>query len=94
VLTRQTVTVKKNVAAIAIRCEGAGACAGTLSLTSGKVKVGSAKYNVAAGKRAVVRVKLSRAARKVIARKRKLRATATAQGTKAPITLKLPARRR
>ena len=94
VLARQTVTVKKNVAAIAVRCEGASACTGTLAVTSAKVKVGSAKYNVAAGKRVVVRVKLSRAARRVIARKRKLKTTATAQGSKAPVTLKLPARRR
>ena len=93
-LARQTVTVKKNVASIVVSCPAGGACAGTLTLQSGAVKVGSAKFNVAAGKRAVVRVKLSAAARKVIAKKRKLRATATAQGSKAPITLKLPARRR
>jgi hypothetical protein len=93
-LTRQTITVKKNVAAVKIECPAGGACAGTLTLQSGKVKVGSGKFNVPAGKRAVVRIKLSRAARKLIARKRKLKATATAQASKAPITLKLPARRR
>ena len=93
-VARQTITVKKNVAAIKVDCPADGACAGTLTLQSGKVKVGSGKFNVPAGKRAVVRVKLSKAARKLIARKRTLKATATAQASKAPVTLKLPARRR
>jgi invasion protein IalB len=91
---RQTVTVKKNVAAVRVVCPAGGQCAGTLALASGKVKVGSARYSVAAGQRATVRIKLSRTARKLIARKRKLTATATAQQSRAAITLKLPKRRR
>jgi hypothetical protein len=96
VIARQTVTVKKNVAAVKVECPaGATAgCQGTLALSSGKVKVGSARYSLAAGKRGVVKVKLGKAARKLIARKRKLKATATASDAKAAITLKLPARRR
>jgi hypothetical protein len=91
-LKAQTVTVKKNVAAIAVECPAARSCAGTLALTSGKVKVGSARFDLAPGKRAVVRVKLTRAARELIARKRKLKATATAQQSRAAITLKLARR--
>jgi hypothetical protein len=91
-LARQTVTVKKNVAAIAVQCPATGSCAGTLALASGKVKVGSARFSVAAGKRTVVRVKLTKAAQKLIARKRKLKATATAQRRRAAITLKLARR--
>jgi RNA-binding protein YhbY len=49
---------------------------------------------LAAGKRGVVKVKLAKAARKLIARNRTLRATATATDAKAAITLKLPSRRR
>jgi hypothetical protein len=96
-IARQSVTVKKNVAAVKVSCPAAatGGCNGTLALTSGKVKVGSAGYSLAAGKRAVVKVKLSSAARKLIARKRKLNATATAAAqSTAKITLKLPAGRR
>ena len=69
-------------------------CQGTLALGSGKVKVGSARYGLTAGKRGVVKVKLGKAARKLIARKRKLKATASTADAKAAITLKLPAPRR
>jgi virginiamycin B lyase len=95
-IARQTVTVKKNVAAVKVECPAAATagCKGTLALLSGKVKVGSARYSLAAGKRGVVKVKLAKAARKLIARKRKLKATATATDVKAAITLKLPSRRR
>jgi hypothetical protein len=95
VIAKQTVTVKKNVAAVKVSCPaGTATCTGTLALTSGKVKVGSARYTVASGKRGVVKVKLAKAARKLIARKRTLKATANASSAKAKITLKLPVRKR
>src|SRR4051812_3153148 len=52
----QTVKVKKNVAAVKVECPATATngCTGALSLVSGKVKVGSARFNVAAGKRGVV----------------------------------------
>jgi hypothetical protein len=103
-LAKQTVVVKKNVVTISGDCDPratANVCAGTLELKSGKVKVGKSRYEVAAGQRATIRLKLTSAARKLIARKRKLKATATATPTfgtglavKAPVTLKLAAKRR
>jgi hypothetical protein len=95
-IARQTVTVKKNVASLKVACPAAAAtgCTGTLSLLSGKVKVGSARFSLAAGKRGVVKVKLAKAGRKLIARKRTLKTTATVSDTNAAVTLKLPARRR
>jgi hypothetical protein len=96
----QTVMVKKNVASVAVQCPATatGGCAGTLAITTAsKLKVGSARYSLAAGKQAVVKVKLGRAARKLIAAKRKVKATATALAgqnrTDAAVVLKLAAKR-
>ena len=97
-VAKQTITVKKNVAAVKVECPPAASagCKGTLALRGGKVKAGSARYSLTPGKRGVVKVKLTKAARKLIARKRTLKvtATATAASTSAPITLKLAPRRR
>jgi hypothetical protein len=62
---------KRGVARIKLTCPAAeaAACGGTVALrdSAGKA-LGSARYNVAAGATATVRVKLSRAARKRLRR--------------------------
>jgi hypothetical protein len=91
----QTIAVKKNVATAKVECPATAAapCSGKLTIASGKLTVGSARYTLAAGKRGTVKVKLGKAARKAIARTRKLKATAIAVAgtdrTQAAVVLKL-----
>lgn len=84
-----------------------GGCAGTVKLTSGSsaaavVTLGSARFKVAAGHSARLRVHLSRRGLRLLAKRHKLRVlatlvTRTASGsqtvTQAPFTLKAPRRR-
>ena len=69
-------------AAIALSCPaGSGGCSGKVTVTrtgtsARTIKLGSAQFRIAAGTTSKVKVKLSRAARKLLARKGKLKARA------------------
>lgn len=81
-------TGKKSVS-IPLTC--AAACSGSVKLWSkGKRKVGSARFSIAAGRTKRIKVKLSKAARKVLRRKGKLKVTLTfaPSGLKQTLTLK------
>ena len=101
----QTIAVKRNAARLKVRCpEGqSGECTGRVTLRKGKAPIGSARFSVRRGAAARVRVKLNKRGRKMIARKRKLKAvahviTSNAQGDRATararITLKLAQKRK
>jgi hypothetical protein len=80
-LRKQTVKVRKGVARIKVTCpvSAIGRCLGKLTLTKGKRKLGSRSFSIAAGRTARVRVKLSKAARRTLKRKHRLKAIATAR---------------
>ena len=111
----RSATERKGAVGIALACPAAtaGRCAGTLSLTAAapakrrarRVKLGSARFSIAAGKRATVTVKLSHGGLALLHSRHALKATATAAAkdaagasktTTASVTLKAsaPARRR
>ncbi|HEX8856664.1 MAG TPA: HYR domain-containing protein [Thermoleophilaceae bacterium] len=93
-------TVSGNYAYVPLGCPAASSvdCAGTLTLTTSSnaaktIKAGTAKFKIAKGKSAKVKVKLTKQARKILARKKKLRVKAKAttgslQSTRS-LTLKL-----
>jgi PKD domain-containing protein len=64
-LKRQTAVVRKRVARVKAKCPVAttGACAGTLRLLSGRKVIGRARFKIAAGKTARIRVKVKRVVR-------------------------------
>jgi hypothetical protein len=74
------------VAAVKVQCPAAelGPCAGTLTLKSGRAKLGSKRFSVARGGSAVIKVKLSKKGRKLLTRKRKLKTSAAATTVGAP----------
>jgi uncharacterized repeat protein (TIGR01451 family) len=92
VLHPQTVKAKKGSIGVTVGCKGTAItrCVGTDTVrTSGKVLVsghkrkltlGSAQFAVVAGKATTVKVKLSKAARKLLSQKKKLSTTETAVG--------------
>jgi hypothetical protein len=65
-LKRQTVVVRKRVARVKATCPAGtvGSCAGTLRLFDGRKVIGRARFTIAAGKSARVRVKVARVAKK------------------------------
>jgi hypothetical protein len=76
-----------------------GTCAGTLVLRYKAVKVGAKSFKIPAGRSATVAVRITKAGRKLLARKRTLRTKATAvardsrrkpETTTAKLTLKRP----
>ncbi len=85
-LAKQTVKVKRNVAAVKVQCPAAqlGPCAGRLTLKSGRTKIGSKRFSVARGGSAVVKVKLSKKGRKLLTRKGKVKTSAAATTVGAP----------
>jgi hypothetical protein len=70
---------KKGIVAIKLTCPGTAlvSCAGTDSLRYKKLKLGSKKFAIATAKTASVKIKLSKKARKLLAGKKKLKATQT-----------------
>jgi hypothetical protein len=72
--------------ALRLRCGGGGDCAGVLRLTarSGKrtVALGRRAYRIRAGRSGLVRVKLTRKGRALLARHGSLRVVASAPGTR------------
>ena len=97
-------TVFGNYAYVPLSCPATSAvdCAGTLTLTTSStaartIKAGTAKFRIAKGKSAKVKVKLTKPARKILARNKKLRVKAKAttgslQSTRS-LTLKLAKRK-
>ncbi|MGD9695238.1 MAG: hypothetical protein AB7V42_06205 [Thermoleophilia bacterium] len=59
--------------AVAIRCTGASACAGTLRLRRGAVTLGARAYRIARGGRATIAVRPTARGRRIISRSRTLR---------------------
>ncbi len=76
------------VAVPATCAAGGGACSGTLTLTVKGKKVGSGNYQLAAGQSSTVTVKLTKKARKQLAKKGKLKVVATAGDSTAKLKLK------
>ncbi|HEX8743044.1 MAG TPA: hypothetical protein VF712_07910 [Thermoleophilaceae bacterium] len=70
---------------VRVACGGSGTCAGTLRLQvpSGRrtKTIGAARYRVAAGRVATVRIRLTRDGLSALRRKRKLRVSAVAKGS-------------
>lgn len=90
-------TVKAGKAPLSVSCPGPGACKGTIELTA-KVRidrktktivVGSASYDIPAGQSAVVKVALTRRARKLL-RKGSLEVRASGPGIDGTLRLKQP----
>ena len=115
ILTRSTRATRNWVVKVRLRCVGDERCRGRLTLrTRGKVRtaakrrkltLGRRSFSIPAGKKRTVKVKLRRAARRVLrrARKRRLRARAIAtpkagevvfETTRRKVTIKAPKRRR
>lgn len=109
----RSATERRGAVGIALACPAAtaGGCTGTLALTAAasvkrgakRVKLGSVRFSIAAGKRATVALKLSRAGLALLHRRGSLKATATATAkdgggaskkTTATLTLKPAARPR
>ncbi len=88
------------VVSVRVRCPASrtASCVGTVKLTSGHLKLGSARFRVAHGRSATVHVKLGRRARAQLARRRRLRVkaafrlSAPAQRTTKTFTLLAPRR--
>lgn len=104
-LANQSVKVRRNVAAVRVTCPAAplAPCTGSLAVKRGRTRIGSKRFSVARGSTTVVRVRLGRKGRRLLARKRKLTASATATTVGAPgqradakarLKLKLPAPRK
>jgi hypothetical protein len=75
----RTASVNRSGSArVALTCPaGSGGCSGKLTLTAAKhTQLGSARFRITAGSSRNVSVKLTKAGRKLLARKRKLRARA------------------
>jgi hypothetical protein len=73
----QTVS-RKGTVSVKVSCPAVRelACTGTITLTSG-IKLGSARFRVAAGRTTTIRVKLTKAGRKRLQAKKRLKAKAT-----------------
>ena len=80
---------KSGAVAVPASCAaGGGACAGKLTLTVKGKTVGSGNYQLAAGESGTVTVKLTKKARKKLAKKGKLKVVATAGDSTAKLKLK------
>jgi hypothetical protein len=76
---------RRGSARVALTCPaGSGGCSGKLTLSAAKrMQLGSARFRIAAGSTRNVTVKLTKSARKLLARKRKLRARAVVAASNA-----------
>lgn len=102
-IVSKSATVKKGTARIKVACprNAVTRCSGSLTLTAKAKQVGRASFAIASGRTGVVKVKLSKKARKTLKSKTKLKTKAKttavdARGGKAvvrtrKVTLKLPA---
>jgi hypothetical protein len=75
-----TVKVKRGVATVKVGCPAAAkdACSGKLTLKASRRAIGSKSFKIAPGKTAKVNVRITRAGKKLLAKRRKLKAAATA----------------
>src|SRR5205085_5814594 len=91
-IPKQTVTVNNNKVPVSVKCAAIAkdTCAGTLTLktkskvmkpngTRGKVTLGSASFTITSGKTKIVKVKLSKAGKFVMAHHKSVKTTATAK---------------
>jgi hypothetical protein len=96
------VVVKGNAALLKLRCTGGGGCSGTLKLVlrvrrgkhgAIKVAIGQARFSIAAGKSATVRIPLTSQGRSLLRRagRRGLKVTVTGTGVKGAIVGLKPA---
>jgi len=106
-LSRATASVSGGKAAVKLFCDGAATCAGKVKLTA-KIKVrkghktktktvviGSASISIAPGGRVTVKIRLNRAALRVLAGKHRLKARITGpDGLKHAIVLKEKAKKK
>jgi hypothetical protein len=88
-----TAPVSGGKASLTIACKG-GACQGTLKLTAkigGKKKaIGSASYSIVAGESKTIKVKLTGAAKKELAKGKTIKAQLSGKGLKGTVKLKPP----
>ncbi|MBA2506717.1 MAG: hypothetical protein H0V29_12385, partial [Thermoleophilaceae bacterium] len=78
-IAARKVGVRRNgIARIRIKCPRTASrrCRGSLTLFAGRRRIGRAKFTVTAGRKAVVRVRLSSYGRRLVRRRRSLRVTA------------------
>ena len=95
--------VRRNVAALRLRCQLTMTCAGTLLLrprtgaaargAAAPANYGSARFRIAAGRSATLRVRLSKAGRAALRRKRSVKVDAVVSAGGASSTLKLTLKR-
>ena len=71
----RTVAAKGGTLTLAVHCNAGAPCRGTVNVLSGKRAAGHAKLTLAAGKNARVKVKLSRAIARQLAKAGRLRLT-------------------
>jgi hypothetical protein len=82
-LSRKTVRMSKSgVVPVRASCAAAAKapCSGVLQLHSGKRKLGQAKFSIRAGRTGIVKVKLGKASRKFVKRRKSVIVTASATG--------------
>ena len=102
-ISRRAVRLRRRRAAIRLRCRGRGRCRGTLALSARsrgrRVGFGKRRFDLAAGRSRLVRVRVSGAGRRLTQRRGRLRLRATAvarrggcrfRSTRATITLRRP----
>jgi hypothetical protein len=71
---------------VALRCRAAVACSGVVRLRAGGVVIGAAGFRIGAGRRAQVRIRLSKAGRRLLARHRgRMKVTLAIRGAPAVV---------
>jgi hypothetical protein len=76
-IARSAARLKRGVITVRLSCPaGGGGCSGRLVLSTGRKRIGSARFRIAAGRSATVKVKVSRKLRARVAKLKKVRATA------------------
>jgi len=85
-------TVRGGKAAIAIACNGSASCTGKLTVTTSsrgkKVKLGTARYSIAAGRSKTVSVPLSKQGREMLAARGTLKVKVSGPGFRGTVRLK------
>jgi hypothetical protein len=79
--------VKGGKALLRLRCRGAGPCKGVVKLLLGRKLIGKARFSIALGKTKVIRVKLNRKGKKLLARRHRLKVKLGGSGIRARTVL-------
>jgi hypothetical protein len=91
-IVRSTATFKKGVVSLKLSCpRGGGKCTGTATVTTAdrkRKKLGSARFNIAAGKTVVVKVKLGRGVQAAAKRLKKVRVAVGEASATLPLRVK------